>query len=155
MNKVTQVAALPALGLALALAAGFAPPAHAGGFDRPDTMSFSLRSPALALNRVAMRTSINNGAGSQARNMLSGSSANAQTQTNMANVVQITENYEIILNGDNNVVSTVAGGARGDQSSFDTNQRADNQVNSSSDVDNRQNNTPQQTYPIIGNGLLN
>ena len=81
-------------------------------------------------------------------------SASAQTQTTMNNVVQITENYEIVLNGDNNVVR--GGGYNGDQASTGTQQSSDNQVNTQSTVKNVRGSgtttvTEKRTLPLVLN----
>ena len=112
--------------LPFALVAAIVAPAHAGGFETPATLGFRLNAIGQGIYIEQLRQSLNASAGG-AGNL------NAQTQSNMSNVVQITENYDIVLNGSGNTVHS-GGGYSGQQASTDTTQTTDNQINSNSNV---------------------
>lgn len=128
MKKNIRRAAALAAALAALLLPGVV---HAGdGFAYPHTLPFKLNSEGMAVSRESLRLGYNNATRAAAA---SGSgSATGQSNTNMANVIQTTENYEIVLNGDNNAVNTQAGQLTGTQHDSGSNQNADNQVLSNS-----------------------
>lgn len=121
MKRFQRIASLLSLPAALSLGAT----AHAGGFERPASLEFRLNASGMSVYREQMRQSLNASA--------SGGSVQAQTQSNMSNVVQVTENYDIVLNGSNNTLNS-GGGYSGQQASTDSKQTTDNQINSNSSV---------------------
>lgn len=96
----------------------------AGGFESTATIGFKLNAAGMNVSREQMRQNLN------ASSSGSGSVA-AQTQSNMSNVVQITENYDIVLNGSGNTVNS-GGGYSGQQASTGSKQTTDNQINTQS-----------------------
>lgn len=108
-------------------------PGLADGFSRPHTLQFKLNTPGLNVGRESLRAGLN--AASAAEDRASAASAgsgevSAQNQSNMANVIQVTENYEIILNGSGNNVTTRTGGVTGTQDGTGLSQGADNTISS-------------------------
>ncbi|MEN9313996.1 MAG: hypothetical protein RIS35_389, partial [Pseudomonadota bacterium] len=101
-------------------------PAFAGGFETPSTLAFRMNAVGQGLYIEQLRQSLNASAGGVG-------AVNAQTQSNMSNVVQITENYDIVLNGSGNTVNS-GGGYSGQQASTDSAQTTDNQINVNSNV---------------------
>lgn len=116
---------LATISVATALGFSVAAPALAGGFERPASLEFRLNAAGMGVYREQLRQSLNAQASS-------GSIA-AQTQSNMSNVVQVTENYDIVLNGDGNTINS-GGGYSGQQASTDSNQTTDNQINTNSSL---------------------
>ncbi len=129
--------ALAAAGL-LTLATLAATPAQADGFARPGTLQFRLNTPGLGVSRESLRAGLNAASAAEERAAAAaaggGEAADvrAQSQSNMANVIQVTENYEIILNGDGNTVTTRAGGVTGTQDGTGVSQVADNTISTQS-----------------------
>lgn len=113
------------LGLLVSGAVLLAPAAGiAGGFESTATLGFKLNAAGMNVSREQMRQNLNASASG------SGSVA-AQTQSNMSNVVQITENYDIVLNGTGNTVNS-GGGYSGQQATTGSKQTTDNQINTQS-----------------------
>jgi len=112
---------------ACAVVAVLAVPAQAQqDFSRAHSLQFRVNSEARALNRETLRANLNAAARAAA--------GTSQANSNMANVIQNTENYEIVLNGDGNTVNTATGGIKGTQDGAGLGQTADNQVNTHSTV---------------------
>lgn len=97
--------------------------AHADGFSSAHTQQFRLNVPNRDLTVEAMR--INQNAAARAA---AAGAANGQGNSNMANVIQITENYNMVLNGDNNSLSTTGSTVDGQQVGTGFDQAANNQV---------------------------
>ena len=110
----------------VALMIAVSTPVHAGGFETPATLGFRMNAVGQGLYIEQLRQSMNASAGGVG-------AVNAQTQSNMSNVVQITENYDIVLNGSGNTVHS-GGGYSGQQASTDSAQTTDNQINANSNV---------------------
>jgi hypothetical protein len=129
--------AVAAAGL-LTLAGIAVTPAYADGFARPGTLQFRLSTPGLGISRESLRAGLNAASAAQERAAAAASGSGeaadvrAQSQSNMANVIQVTENYEIILNGDGNTVTTRAGGVTGTQDGTGVSQVADNTISAQS-----------------------
>jgi len=103
-------------------------PALADGFSRPHTLQMRLSAPGLNVTRESLRATLNREAQAVGGASATPGDVKAQSQSSMANVIQLTENYEIVLNGDGNTVATSTGGVAGTQDGTGLTQRADNQI---------------------------
>lgn len=130
-------------GLACVMAMGFPATARADGFATPHTLPFKLNSSGLAVQRESLRANLNaSGAGASS----GAGDSTGQANSNMANVIQVTENYEIILNGSGNTVTTQAGKLDSVQDGTELTQRADNEI--------RANNQTSVTTTSSGSGAV-
>jgi hypothetical protein len=104
---------------------------YADGFSSAHTEAFKLNTPGRDLSVESLRISLNN---SMASGGLGGGSG--QANSNMDNVIQVTENYSMILNGNNNTMSmnAAATSINGQQTGNGVNQTANNQVQTNHDT---------------------
>lgn len=105
-----------------------AAPAHADSFSRPHSLQMRLNAAGMNVTRESMRSTLNREAQAVAGASASPGEVKAQSQSSLANVIQLTENYEIVLNGNGNTVATTTGGVAGTQDGTGLTQRADNQI---------------------------
>jgi hypothetical protein len=108
---------------------GMALEARADGFSTPHTLPFKLNSAGVAISKESLRGSLN--AASRANG--GGSGGNAQGNSNMANVIQVTENYDIVLNGNDNVLHTGGSKVDGAQDGSGSSQSGSNQIQTNND----------------------
>ena len=111
---------------ATTLITGMATNSYADGFSTAHTEQFKLNSNSMMATEESLRAAYN-AASRSASGSASGTTA-SQGSSNMANVIQTTENYSIILNGDNNTVGSQAGTVGATQTGSGVNQAADNQA---------------------------
>ena len=128
MNACCPPLFATAVTLAALLCTTASPPARADGFSRPHSLQMRLAAPGMNVTRESMRGSLNREAQAVGGASAAQGDVKAQSQSSMANVIQLTENYEIVLNGDGNTVSTTTGGVAGTQDGTGLTQRADNQI---------------------------
>lgn len=127
--------------------------ALATGWGEQVPLQFKLMRTGAGQTNESLRLAYNRDLG---RSGGSGSgSSQGQFQSNMNNVIQVTETYEIILNGDNNTVSTKGTVLNGEQASGETTQdgtntvSANNKTQISNDASDSQ--STQITNTITGN----
>lgn len=110
-------------------------------FSRASTQQFKLNAAGMGVSRETLRANLNAAARSAA--------GTSQGNSNMANVIQNTENYEIVLNGNGNTVDTASGGIKGTQDGAGLGQTANNQIYTNSQTATAPSGTAQAGVTVL------